>query len=734
VRSGQPFPTALLIAAALLASACGGSTAVTSVVGPDLARCQTSAAAQPATVPADGGSVALTITAARDCTWTASSDAAWMALSATSGQGNGSLTVRVSRNEQPAVRTGAVLVNEQRVTITQEARPCTFELSGSGGMGASGGRGSIQVATLSGCAWTAGVSVPWIRLLTSSGTGSGTVEYEVAPNEGDPREAPVTVGDRQFTIRQAGAGGDTPPSPACTPTIAPRTIELPAAGGAATIDLTLPPPCEWTARSSASWLTITSQAAGRGSAAIGVAAPRNTGAARSAVVTVAQQTVTVSQPGAPACTVAIEPVALGYPAAGGDGRVSVTTPEGCEWTASSGAGWVVVTNGRGTGNGEARYTVRPNTTSAGRSTAVTIGGRSHTVTQQGAPCTYTLDPASRSFGPAGGGGSVKVTTQAGCAWSVSGGAAWVSVSNGQGSGGGEFSYVVQENASTSSRSATLSVAGQSHTIAQDAAAPACTFSLTPPSRQFSAAGGTGTVSIATQPGCQWTASSGAAWTSLGAASGTGPGDLAYTVQVNSAAIPRSTTVTINGQTHTVNQDPAPQQTCTYALDPASRTFNASGGDGRITVTTQAGCSWTASSGAAWAVIAAGSGAGPGEVAYSVQPNTATASRFTTISVGGQSHSVQQEAAAPPPPPPCSYSVEPAERQFEAIGGEGSVRVTTGSTCSWTASTSTSWISVATSGGTGSADVRYQVAPNTTGAPREGTVTIGGQGHRVRQGA
>lgn len=71
--------------------------------------------------------------------------------------------------------------------------------------------------------------------------------------------------------------------------------------------------------------------------------------------------------------------------------------------------------------------------------------------------------------------------------------------------------------------------------------------------------------------------------------------------------------------------------------------------------------------------------------------------------------------------------------IKADGDERSVRVKTDSRCDWTATTNVSWITLATTRGTGVADVRYTVAPNT-GTIRVGTITIGGQTHRVEQDA
>ena len=62
----------------------------------------------------------------------------------------------------------------------------------------------------------------------------------------------------------------------------------------------------------------------------------------------------------------------------------------------------------------------------------------------------------------------------------------------------------------------------------------------------------------------------------------------------------------------------------------------------------------------------------------------------------------------------------------ALGGPGSVTVTTAAGCTWTAVSQDLWI-VITSGasGTGNGTVEYTVAPNNTNVARSGTITIAG---------
>ncbi len=79
-------------------------------------------------------------------------------------------------------------------------------------------------------------------------------------------------------------------------------------------------------------------------------------------------------------------------------------------------------------------------------------------------CSYTLSPTSVTVGSGATTGAVSVTTSAGCAWSATSNASWLTSSS-SGSGSGTVSYAVAAN-SGSARTGTLAIAGQSFTVSQ----------------------------------------------------------------------------------------------------------------------------------------------------------------------------------------------------------------------------------------------------------------------------
>lgn len=434
----------------------------------------------------------------------------------------------------------------------------------------------------------------------------------------------------------------------------------------------------------------------------------------------------------PTCTFSLAPTSQSFPAAGGSSSVSVTTQQGCSWSAVSNAPWITITSGTsGTGSGTVMYSVASNKKGTGpRSSSITIAGQTFSVAQAGptGSCTYSLVPSSGHFGVAGGPSSFRISTTSTCSWLAVTSDSWITISSGTGTGIGTVSFSVAQNSGAGSRQGSINVQGQLFTVTQDGGG--CSFSLNASSASFGAGGGTGSVNVTALAGCGWMATSNASFiTVTSGASGSGNGTVGYSVSANPQTTPRSGTMTIAGLTFTVNQA-ASTPTCVFGLSPISASFGSGGGAGSVNVTTGSGCSWGAVSNAPWiTVTSGGSGSGSGTVNFSVAANPTTASRMSSLTVAGLTFSVTQAGASGS----CSFSISPTQQTFGSKGGTGSVAVTASSGCSWSASSNAPWLIItSTPKGTGNGTVAYSVATNTTGAPRSGTLTIAGLTFTVKQ--
>jgi hypothetical protein len=704
------------------ASAVSNSFSFTAPCAPSISPTSRSVASSATT-----GSVS--VTAGATCTWSAVSNApSWISLTgSTTGLGNGTVAYSVAANTSPTQRVGSVTIAGQTFTVTQSGVTCSASLSPtSASVVASGGGGSTTVTSPAGCSWTAVTNAPsWLSVTAgSSGSGNGTVSFSATANTAtQTRQGTITVGGQTFTVNQAAA--------ACSYSVSPQSGSVGAAGGNGSASVTAAAGCAWTAASNApSWLSISAGASGSGNGTVTFAASANTATqSRQGTLAIAGQTYTVNQ-AALGCTFSLTPVSASSPSAGSTGSTSITAPAGCAWTASSDApGWLSVSAGSsGDGNGTISYSVAANTATQTRQGTLTIGGQTFTVNQAAAPCTYSVSPLSSSVGAGGGGGTATVDAPAGCAWTATTNTpAWLTVSAGaSGNGDGTVTFAAAVNPVTQVRQGTLTIAGQTFTVNQ--AAAGCSFSLTPISASIAATGAAGSTAISAPAGCVWNASSNAlSWLTITAgASGSGNGTISYSAAANTQTQTRQGTLTIGGQTFTVNQAAA---SCSYAISPSALSVAANGGSGSTSLTTTASCAWTAVSNVSWiSVTTAANGSGNAVVSFTVAGNTSSSQRTGTLTIGGRTFTVSQAANTS-----CTYSLSPASQTVTPGGGPTTVSLTTGSSCFWTATTTAGWMTLSQAG-SGSRSITFTVTPNTSGSSRTGTLTIGGQTHTVNQGS
>jgi hypothetical protein len=183
-----------------------------------------SMAANSSSFGADGGTGTLSIGVARECTWTASSQANWIQIaSGQDGQGDGTVTFRVAANGDPVTRRGSIVVSDQHVDISQTGAPCQYDVAAPGAVVAAAGiQETIDVRTHQACSWTAAANAPWVQIDPSAGRGNGGVSITIAPNTGPERTVMLTVAQTQIPLRQLSPAAPAPtPSPAPTPEPAP---------------------------------------------------------------------------------------------------------------------------------------------------------------------------------------------------------------------------------------------------------------------------------------------------------------------------------------------------------------------------------------------------------------------------------------------------------------------------------------------------------------------------------
>ena len=268
---------------------------------------------------------------------------------------------------------------------------CAYSISpGSQSFTATGGAGSINVSTTSGCSWSAGTSQNFVNILSgNSGSGSGIVSYSVGANTGvSARSATISIAGQIFTIQQAGG---TVSGNNYTLVASPSTV---APGGQIAVTFTAP-----VGSSSLDWIGLYRVGApntdyldggyttGLSSGVLNGNAPSQTGQYEFRYLlndgyTSVATSNTINVQAAPAnCTYSITSTNQSFGQGGGNGNFNITTGNSCAWTAVSNASWLAVTSGSsGTGIGTINFIVLPNNGSF-RTGTIFVRGQTFTVNQ-----------------------------------------------------------------------------------------------------------------------------------------------------------------------------------------------------------------------------------------------------------------------------------------------------------------------------------------------------------------
>ncbi len=160
--------------------------------------------------PHTGGNGTVNLSAAfPSCDWTTSNTSDFITFMQGSAAGTGSATV--SFNVAPntgGARTGRTTIAGRSFNI-QQASGCPFALDQTAiNIGGSGGARSVAVTAGELCFWNATPQASWITINAGSGSGNGTVNFTVAPNQtGSTRTGTVNIGARTLSIVQSVSSG-----------------------------------------------------------------------------------------------------------------------------------------------------------------------------------------------------------------------------------------------------------------------------------------------------------------------------------------------------------------------------------------------------------------------------------------------------------------------------------------------------------------------------------------------
>ncbi len=202
---GVRLPSCSLLLLIGFATACGSSsTTLLNPTGPSQ-RCAVAMNASTSSISSAGASGTIRVSTERECPWTLKAESDWLTFSVpTTGQGTAELTFSVQPNRSTSPRSIEVSVADQRVTISQEAATCPWNVSPSQVvMAPAGGDQTISLTTEDFCSWTIAASDSWVAVASASdGKGSASIVLRIARNEGRERTATLEVGGATIPVRQ----------------------------------------------------------------------------------------------------------------------------------------------------------------------------------------------------------------------------------------------------------------------------------------------------------------------------------------------------------------------------------------------------------------------------------------------------------------------------------------------------------------------------------------------------
>ena len=279
-------------------------------------------------------------------------------------------------------------------------------------------------------------------------------------------------------------------------------------------------------------------------------------------------------------------------------------------------------------------------------------------------------------------------------------------------------------------------------MAPQAATAQCTYYLSASTvDNVSDAGASGSLSVAwSQPplpldvdllcGDSWVAGSNVNWISL-RTSLTNNAILYYTVDANPTTSARTGTITVSGETVTIEQltgcPSSPQ------VSPTSLRFTSAGGSKNVTVQEAAHCRYAVSDNQPWISVPT-TVAGNGRVRVTVPSYDGTRPGFGTVTIGTQGVPVRQDPRPIEPnlcDAPPSPTVTPSSLSFDSATGSKTVRLSGSAGCSHPVSADQTWITVPLTASDGDL-MTVSVTGNTSTQIRSGTVTIRGTSMQVTQ--
>jgi hypothetical protein len=171
-------------------------------------------------------------------------------------------------------------------------------------------------------------------------------------------------------------------------------------------------------------------------------------------------------------------------------------------------------------------------------------------------CGYQLASSSGLFDFTGGEATIALTCGATCAWTATSNNSWITLTSVPGGTGSDFvSFIVRGNSANAPRQGSLTVAGLTYRVIQDAGFPDCDeAALSTTSQSFTASGGGGGLSVQTMGHCAWQALPDVSWITITSGSpAIGSGSITFNVAPNPTTVARRGRIAVGSHVLTIKQ-------------------------------------------------------------------------------------------------------------------------------------------------------------------------------------
>ncbi len=670
--------------------------------------------------------------------WSVKISEPWITVTPMMGSGDGTITINYDENTSLDTRVGTVTLcatgqPDQVITITQLGVAPTLSVDRNN-ISVDQPSGNETVVISSNTEWTIKSTSSWVTFNPTSGTGDASVAIQYLENpDMAERTAIITVcspdlPDQTIEFTQSGRAGNL--------SVNPSVINVDAPASTETFDISAD--VDWTIKTTANWLSFTPDS-GSGDATITVSIDGNIDTnQRTGVITICSpgltdRLVTITQAGAVARQLSVNPTVIDLPAnPGGSRTINVTS--NIDWQFVVAGGWlmnITPTNNMGSMNGVIEFDFPENTGSAGRSATITVSGvgvpdQLITINQAGVNFNLEVDKDVINLTADAGSNGFVITSNVD--WQISDDAAndWITTySTDNGNGNSNITFDYEANPDLNQRTATITVQGvgtPSRTILVTQAGRNAMLEADPSEFNVDAAATTEAFNITSNAG--WMLSASAGWVNnFTTLMGSGNETIAFSIDENTTGSSRSTIITLSGGGLTkdivVNQA-APD----FFLDAEPPVINlpASAGNDKFTVVSNV--AWDIdipASATGWLTPAVTSGNNTGDVNFTYDENTGANVRSAIVTISGpgvasKTVEINQQGTVP-----LNLSVSPMDVTKTSVPGNQIFNIT--SNADWQVCTDAPWVTLTPETGSNNGFFVASFSANPTADDRVATIII-----------